>query len=258
MSKYKLIFASAFLALFVSSKSYAIEHVVSLGAGASFTQQNLTQRLTKQYTDTNPPAPTIQTADVVRSFHNEGYSPEINLEYQARFQYLSLGIGVNNSNPSFETTFDNDVNSGNTKIKLKSHYIDTYVALFGNIIKTEKFGLSIGAAVAVGYFNIDKKDGNNVFNGENISQVYIAPRVMVDGEYNFTKHFAIFSRFTLTPVSLFKKTRYNTNLHTAEDQVQEVSVNGRPQMVAANIINNTIESRNATSLALNFGIRYKF
>src|SRR5699024_5111853 len=140
----------------------------------NYTKMNLVQDITQKYTDPMTRKPAF--ADISRTLSNDGFGANINFEYQARFKYISLGAGINNSNTSFESTYNGDINNSNVNIKLNGNFLDTYLLLLANLVKTEKFGLAIGASVGVGYFKTDSKDGSSINSGTNIEQIYLTPK----------------------------------------------------------------------------------
>lgn len=248
----KISTALIFIFSLISIKLYAFESVIGLGTGVRYTNQTLTQRITKHYT--NPMSSQLEEEYIVRGLTNNGYGAEINLEYQARFKNLALALGLNNSNPSLQHTSNSD-----TKINLRTHYTDFYLGLLGNIFKTKSYTINFGAGVATGYFEVNTKNTNLLFNQENTKQVYLTPKFLLEGNYNINKHFEVFSRFILTPLPLLKKVLYNSSLEKDEDHTTTIDYpSGKSQDVPATVINNLIESANVTSISLNFGIRYKF
>jgi len=253
--------------LLLTPKAYAFENVVSLGVGASLTQEKLNQTISKPYSYTVNQEKQQQTINDVKSiqrtFKDDSVLSNFNFEYQARFTNFAIATGINNSNPIFEATFNNNVASGDTKIKLQSHYTDIYAAFLWNVIKANNFTISFGPSLGIGYAEINNNSSDYLFNSKNSNQIYFSPKLLVDGEYRLSKHFSVYSRLNLFPSFLLKKVQYNTNLHTAEDESQvsvEIPANKKRETISvpAPIKQNDMSFTSNTFVKLDFGVRYKF
>ena len=239
--KLKLFTVIAGAFLLTIPKAYAIEHVISVGVGGGFTNNELEQSITTEHK--NSTTGQVEQNNISRQFDSKYYGPNFNVEYQARFNLITLGIGINNNNPLIKTTYNSDKNNDVT-IKLQSHYVDTYIAVLWNAVKINSFTLAVGPSLGIGYFKVDSSN-DYLNNGKNTGQFYISPKVVLDGEYNIDNHFALYTRLNLFPSFLLKKITYNTNLHTATDE-------------ANSIVSNTMQLKHNTYFNVNFGVRYKF
>ena len=242
MKKAKILFIiSALFTCFTIQSLYAANHAVSISGGYAFSFIKGGQDILYKY---NPSLPLL----TVKNRPINAYSNRVNnfsLEYQSIFNKFIIGANFNLTNPIYESSLKEDEYTKNGPIKIITNNVDISVIALYNIANIKQFSLYGGGSLGIGFMHIAQNSTYFVItNSKHNNQIYFVPRFILDGEFNISKHIAIFSRLSFMPKLLGPDVTYQVNpTYTKPND---------------NMVENTVTVDSISTLDASIGIRFKF